>query len=62
MRLSYDILTVVPESRRITSGGDCCVSDDMESLSECSVDVDAAHFRIGNTGMGIFLMVSRAGA
>ena len=30
VRLSYDFSTVVPESRRITYGGDCCVSDDME--------------------------------
>ena len=52
----------MPDSRRITYGGDYCVSDDMKSLSEFYVDVDAAHFRIGDTGMGIFLMVSRAGA
>ena len=52
----------MPEYRRIKYGGDYCVSDDMKSLYECSVDVDASHFRIGDTGMGIFLMVSRAGA
>ena len=62
MRSSYDLSTVVPESRRITYRGDSYVSDDMESLSECSVDVDAAHFRISDTRMGIFLMVPRAGA
>ena len=33
MRSSYDFSTVVTESRRIKYGGDCCVSDDMESLS-----------------------------
>ena len=62
MRSSYDLLTVVPESRRITYGGDSCVSDDMESLSECSLDGDAVRFRIGDTGMEIFLMVPRASA
>ena len=62
MSSSYDLLTVVPESRRITYGGDSCVSDNIESLSEYYVDGDAALFRIGDTGMGIFLMVTRAGA
>ena len=62
MRLSYYFLTVVPESRRITYGGDSCVSDDMESLSEDSVDGYATHFRIGDTGMWTFLMVPRASA
>ena len=57
IRSSYDLSTVVPESRRITYGGDYCVYDDLESLSECPVDGDAAHFRIGDTGMGIFFMV-----
>ena len=47
---------------RITYGGDSCVSDDMESLSEFSLDGDAAHFRIGDTGMGIFLMVPLSGS
>ena len=61
MRLLYDFLTVVSESRRITYGGDSFDSDDMESLSECSVYGDAAHFRIDDTGMVIFLMVPRAG-
>ena len=42
MRWSYDFLSVVPESRRITYGGYSCVSDDMESLSECYADGDAA--------------------
>ena len=61
MRLSYDFSTVVPDSRRITYGGDYCVTDEMESLSDCSVDVDSAHFIIGDTGMGLFLMVPQAG-
>ena len=59
MRSSYYFLTVVPDSRRKTYGGDSCVSDDMESLSKGSVDGDEAHLRIGDTGMGIFLMVPR---
>ena len=62
MRLPYDFSAVVPESRRITYVGDSCVSDYMESLSEGSVDGDAAHFSIGDTGMVIFLMLPRAGA
>ena len=60
MMSSYDILTVVTYSRRITYGCDCCVSDDMESFSEGYVDRYAAHFRIGDTGMGIFLMVPQS--
>ena len=51
MRWSYDLLTVVPDSRRITYGGDCCVYDDMKSCSKGYVDGYAAHFRIGDTGM-----------
>ena len=62
MRSSYDFLTVVPEYKIITYGGDSCISDDMESLSECYLGGDAAHFRIGDTGMGIFLMMPRSGA
>ena len=62
MRSSYDLSTVVPYSRRITYGVNCCLSDYMESFSEGSVDVDAANFRIGDTGMGIFLMVPRCSA
>ena len=55
--LSYDFSIVVTESRRITYGGGSCFSDEMESLSDCSVGGDAAHFSIGDTGIGIFLMV-----
>ena len=62
MRLSYDFSTVVPESSRLAYGGESCVYDNMESLSECPVDGDAEHFRIGDTGMGILFMVPRAGA
>ena len=57
MRSSYDFFTVVPEYRRITYGGDSCDYDEMESLSDCSVDGDATNFSIGDTGMGIFLIV-----
>ena len=42
--------------------GDYCVSDDMEPLSEGSMDGYAANFRIVDTVMGIFLMVPQAGA
>ena len=62
MRLSHDFLTVVPLSRRITYGGDSCVSDEMDYVSECSVYGDATDSRIGDTAMGIFLMVPSAGA
>ena len=62
MRLSYDFSTVVPDSRIITYGGDSCVSDEIESLSDCYVDGDATHFSIGVNGMGMFLMVPRASA
>ena len=48
-------------SRIITYWGDSCVSDEMESLYYFSVDGDAAHFIIGDPGMGIFFMVTRAG-
>ena len=57
MRSSYDFLKLVPESKIITYGGESCVSDEMESLSKCSVDGDATHFSMGDTEMGIFLMV-----
>ena len=59
---SYDLSKIVPDFRRITYGGDYYVSDEMDSLSDCSVDGDAAHFSIGDAGMGILLMVPRAGA
>ena len=62
MRSSYDFSTVVPYYRRITYGGDSCVSDDMEYFSKCYVDGDDTHFRIDDIGMGIVLMVPRAGA
>ena len=62
MRSSYEISTVVPESRRITYWGDCFVSYDMDFFSKGSANGDAAQLRIGDTGMEIFLMVPQAGA
>ena len=61
MRSSYDISTVVPLSRRITYGGDVFSSDVIELCSKGSVDGDAAVLSIGDTGMGILLMVPRVG-
>ena len=60
MRSSYDISTVVPESRRITYGGDFCSSDVMESCSKGPVGGYATVIGIGYTGMGIFLMMPRS--
>ena len=60
MRPSYDLSTVVPESRIITYGGDFCSSDVIDSSSKGSVDGDAAGLSIGNAGIGILLMVPRA--
>ena len=61
MRLSYDLSTVVPLSRRITYGGDVCSYDVIDSCSKVSVDEDAAILSIGDTGMEILLMVPRVG-
>ena len=58
MRSSYDFLTVALESRRIIYRGDSCISDEMEPLLDCSVDGDSANFSIGETGIGMFLMVT----
>ena len=59
-RLSYDFLTVIPESRIIKYGFDSCVSDEMELLSDCSMYGDSAHSIIGDNGMGMLLMVPRS--
>ena len=61
MRSSYDISTVIPLSRIITYGGDFCSSDVIDYFSKVYVDRDAAVLSIGDTGMGIFLMVSQVG-
>ena len=61
MRPSYDLSTVVPFPRRITYGGDVCSSDVIDSCYKVSVNGDAAVLSIGDTGMGIFLMVPRVG-
>ena len=60
MRSSDDFSTVLALSTKITYGGDSCVSDEMESVSECSVDGDTTYFSIGDTVLGIFLMVPLA--
>ena len=57
MRSPYDLLTVVPEYRRITYGGVFCSYDVMKYRSKGYVDGDAAVISIRDTGMGIFLMV-----
>ena len=57
MRSPYDLLTVVPDSRRITYGGAFCSYDVMKYRSKGYVDGDAAVISIRDTGMGIFLMV-----
>ena len=62
MRLSYDFSTVVSDYRSISYGGDCCVSGDMDYLSESYVYGDTAHFRICEIVMVIFLMVPQSGA
>ena len=51
MRPSYDISTIVLESRRITYGGEFSSSDVMVSCSKGSVDGDARVLIIGDTGM-----------
>ena len=61
MKSSYDILTVVPESRRITYGGDFFSSDVMESCYKGSVDGYSAVIIIGDTVMGILLVVPQDG-
>ena len=49
MRSSYDLLSVVPLSRRITYGGDVYSSDVIDSCSKLSVDGDAAILSISDT-------------
>ena len=61
MRLSYDLSTVLPFSSRITCRGDVCSSDFIDSCYKFSVDGDSAVISIGDTRMGIFLMVARVG-
>ena len=61
MRSSYDLLTVVTLSSRITYGGDVCSSNVIDSCSKVSVDGDATVLSIGETGMGILLLVPQVG-
>ena len=49
---------VIPESRRITHGGDSGSSDYMELLSDWFVIVEAAYFMIFETGSGILVVVT----
>ena len=46
----------------MTYGGDSGSSVEMKPSSDCSGGGDAAHFSIGDTGIGMFLMVPQASA
>ena len=61
MRSSYDCLTVMPLSRRITYGGDVGSSDVIDSCSKSFGTGDAEVLNIGDNVIGIFLMVPRVG-
>ena len=61
MRSSYDHLTVILLSRKITYGGDVGSSDVIDSCSKVSETGDAEVFNIGDNGIRIFLMVPRVG-
>ena len=61
MRSSYDCLTVMPLSSRITYVGDVGSSDVIDSCSKFSGIGDAAVFNIGDNGIIIFLMVPWVG-
>ena len=61
MRLFYDLLTLIPLSRRITYGGDVCSSDVIDYCYKVSGNGDAAVINIGDNGMEILLMVPRVG-
>ena len=58
---SNDLSTVLPLSRRIIYGGDVFSSDVLDSCYKVSVNGDTTVLSIGDTGMGIFLMVPRVG-
>ena len=58
---SYDRLTVIPLSRRISYIGDVSSSVVIDSCSKVSGTGDAAIFNIGDNGIGIFLMVPQFG-
>ena len=59
---SYDFSTVVPESSRITYGGDSGSSIDIELLSNWFENVEAANFRVGDTGSRILLILPQVSA
>ena len=60
IRSSYDFLIVIPESRRMTYGGEFGSSDDMKLSSDWFGNGEASDFMIFETGSGILLMVPRA--
>ena len=57
IRSSYDVSIVILEYRRMTYGGDCGSSDDMDLSSDWFVNGKSAYFMIADTGSGISLMV-----
>ena len=62
MRSSYDFSTVVPESRRMTYGGNYVSSVDMEISYDWFGYGEAECFRIFDTGNGMLLMAHRYSA
>ena len=59
---SYDFSIVIPESRRMTYGGEFGSSDDMKLSSDWFGNGEAADFIIVETGSGIFLMFPQSSA
>ena len=57
IRSSYDLSTVIPESRRMSYGVESGSSDDMELSSDWFGNGEAADFIIVETGSGILLIV-----
>ena len=53
MRYSYNFLTVVPDSRILTYGGDSGSSDGWELSSDWFYNGEAADFVIVDTGIGV---------
>ena len=56
---SYDFSIVIPESRRMTYGGEFGSSDDMKLSSDWFGNGEASDFMIFETGSGILLMAPR---
>ena len=59
MRSSYDFLTVVQYSRRMTYGGDSRSPDDWDLPSDWFDNGKVADFMTVDAGSGILLMVPR---